>query len=83
MNQTTLKSIWDHWIADPFVDTKLFYDTANKTSVDLLRDVTVKLLIIHFKEHYDIYSARQSRVEMRKLDLLSRTIVLPDTSDLR
>ncbi|GAA5805820.1 hypothetical protein HPULCUR_011346 [Helicostylum pulchrum] len=79
MTDTVLKKIWGHWIMNPFVDTELFY--ADKPSVDLLRDVTVKILILQLKEHYNIITAKAARSEMRKLDLISRTINLPDTHD--
>ncbi|KAI8064932.1 hypothetical protein BDF21DRAFT_427433 [Thamnidium elegans] len=79
MTDTILKKIWGHWIMKPFVDTEVFY--ADKPSVDLLRYVTVKILIIQLKEHYNIITAKIARSEMRKLDLISRTINLPDTDD--
>lgn len=80
MTDKILKSIWEHWIMNPFVDTELFY--ADKPSVDLLKDITVKIMIIHMKELYGILSAKAARTEMKKLDLISRTLNLPDSTEL-
>lgn len=79
MNDGILKLIWEHWIADPFVDVENFY--SDKKSVNLLRGVTVKLMIIHYKEQFNLYSPKQARTEMRKLDLISRTLKLPQSSE--
>jgi hypothetical protein len=79
MNDSTLKYVWEHWITDPFVNAKEFY--SDKSSVNLLRDLTVKIMIICFKEQFNILSPRQARTEMRKLDLISRTIKLPDPTE--
>lgn len=79
MNDGILKHIWEHWIVDPFVDAEKFY--SDKKSVNILREVTVKLMIIHFKEQFNILSPKQARTEMRKLDLISRTLKLPQSSE--
>lgn len=81
MTAETLQSIWNHWISDPFVDFNLFYVDSNKKSIDLLRHVTVQLVLIHFKEQYNIYTQKEARTKIRELDSISRKIVLPDTSE--
>lgn len=81
MGQSELEAIWDHWITDPFVDTKALYQ--DKVSVGILVDVTAQLMIVSMKEQYGILSPKQARTEMRKIDLISRTLVLPDSSVFR
>ncbi|KAI7898667.1 uncharacterized protein BX663DRAFT_524333 [Cokeromyces recurvatus] len=80
LNQDTINTIWGHWIAEPYVDIKSFY--ANKESIKLLKEITVKLAIIFFKEKFHILTLNESRVEMKKIDLLSRTLILPDPKEL-
>lgn len=81
MRQHELEAIWDHWITDPFVDTKTLY--ADKEAVSKLTEVTAQLMIVSMKEQYGILSPKQARTEMRKIDLLSRTLILPDSSAFR
>ncbi|KAI8977620.1 hypothetical protein BDF20DRAFT_836404 [Mycotypha africana] len=76
---SALRLIWKHWIADPFVDVNAFY--ADTDAVNLLKDVTVKLIIIHFKEQFHIYTPRQARMKMRALDAVTRTLRLPDATE--
>ncbi|KAI7892178.1 uncharacterized protein EV154DRAFT_505885 [Mucor mucedo] len=81
MGQQELEAIWDHWITDPFVDTKTLY--ADKEAVELLKDITAQLMIVSMKEQYAILSPKQARTEMRKIDMISRTLILPDSSIYR
>ncbi|KAI8879282.1 hypothetical protein K501DRAFT_276685 [Backusella circina FSU 941] len=78
-NIDTIKYVWGHWIADPFVDTETFY--ANTESVEILQDITIHLLILHFQEQYSVLSPKQARVKTRAFDQITRKLELPDNTE--
>ncbi len=79
MTDKMLNYVWCHWISDPYVNVEEFYSSTS--AVNLLRNITVKIMIIHLKEYYNILSPKEARTEMRKLDILSRKINLPEPAE--
>ncbi|KAG1392565.1 hypothetical protein G6F60_011994 [Rhizopus arrhizus] len=76
MTDRILKSVWEYWLDEPYVDQDEFFE--NASSVSLLKDVTVQAIIYHYKEKYQLMSSEKATKGIRQLDAITRTLDLPE-----
>lgn len=79
MTESVLKSVWDYWIEDPYIDENEFYEC--EASVSLLKEVTVQAVICHYKEKYELISPPEYVEEMKRLDRITRALNLPECEE--
>ncbi|KAG1176513.1 hypothetical protein G6F70_004022 [Rhizopus microsporus] len=76
MTDEVLRSIWEYWIDEPYINAGEFFESM--ACVSLLKEVTVQAVICHYKEKYRIYTTEEAFEEMKRLDRITRALQLPE-----
>ncbi|EIE77428.1 hypothetical protein RO3G_02132 [Rhizopus delemar RA 99-880] len=75
LTDEVFKSVWGHWIEEPYIDKEEFYES--EALVSLLKEVTVQAILSHYKEKYEIISTKEYLEQMKQLDRITRALNLP------
>ncbi|CEG76757.1 hypothetical protein RMATCC62417_11614 [Rhizopus microsporus] len=76
MTDEVLRSIWEYWIDEPYINAGEFFESMACAS--LLKEVTVQSVICHYKEKYRICTTEEAFEEMKRLDRITRALQLPE-----
>ncbi|CEJ00837.1 hypothetical protein RMCBS344292_14883 [Rhizopus microsporus] len=76
MTDEVLRSIWEYWIDEPYINSGEFFESM--ACVSLLKEVTVQAVICHYKEKYRICTTEEAFEEMKRLDRITRALQLPE-----